>query len=264
MKRKIIIIGKKSFLAFYIKKHLNNKLKILLISFKNFIKLDNSQLEKYDYICNCSISKNYQNKKYKLNNDIDIKIVNKIKDLKIKYIFLSSRKVYKPKKNLSESSKLAPIDNYAKNKLITENKIQLLLKKRSLILRISNIIGKPIKNPNKVTKNFIDNYIDYKRRNKSIEYIDCFKDFLSIKQFTTIFLNIVNNDLNGIFNVSLGKKIFISEILSWLNRYNDKIFKPTYKLEDNNSFYLNNKKLIKKINIRIKKADLKKYCLNFN
>ena len=62
----------------------------------------------------------------------------------------------------------------------------------------------------------------------------------------------------------MGEKIFISEILSWLNRYNDKIFKPTYKLEDNNSFYLNNKKLIKKINIRVKKADLKKYCLNFN
>ena len=209
MKKKIIIIGKKSFLAFYIKKNLNKKLKILLVSLKKFKKLDNFQINKYDYICNCSISKNYQNKKYKLIDDIDIEIVNKIKDLKIKYIFLSSRKVYKPKKNLIESSKLEPIDNYSTNKLITENKIQLLLKKRSLILRISNIIGKPIKNPNKVTKNFIDNYIEYKQKNKRVEYINYFKDFLSIDQFTNIFLNIINNNL------------YFSQMLIWQPYYNN-------------------------------------------
>ena len=264
MKKNVIIIGKKSFLAYYIKKNLNKKLNILQVSLKDFKKLSNTILEKYDYVCNCSITKKYQNRKYVLNNDIDIKIISKIKNLKIKYIFLSSRKVYKPKKNLTELSKLKPIDNYAKNKLITENKIQLLLKKKFLILRVANIIGKPIKNPNKVSKNFIDNYIEYKKKNKNIKYVNYFKDFLSVNQFTTIFLSIVNNNLNGIYNVSLGKKVFISEILSWLNKYNNKIFRPINKIKNNDSFYLNNEKLLKKINIKIKKSDLKKYCLNFN
>ena len=161
MNKKIILIGKKSFLGHYIKKNLNKKLDILHLTLQEFQKLDNEKLEKYNYICNCSITKKYQNNRYKSDNDIDIKIINKIKKLKIKYIFLSSRKVYGAKKNLSELAKLRPLSNYAKNKIITENKIRALLKKRSLILRISNVIGKPIKNPKKITKNFIDNYIKF-------------------------------------------------------------------------------------------------------
>lgn len=264
MNKRIILIGKKSFLGHYIKKNLNKKLDILHLNIKEFKKLDNKEVEKYDYICNCSITKKYQNYKYKLENDADIKIVDKIKNLKIKYIFLSSRKVYETKKNLSEFNKLKPLNNYAKNKVITENKIQSLLQKRSLILRISNIIGKPIKNPKKITKNFIDNYIKFTNKNRITEYKNYYKDFLSIDQFTKIFFNIIKNNLDGIYNVSLGEKVYISELLSWLNRHNSKIFKPINHFKNDDSFYLNNKKLLKKINIKIKKSDLKKFCLNFN
>ena len=98
MDKNIILIGKKSFLGHYIKKNLKKKIGILHLNLKEFKKLNDKKIEKYDYICNCSISKKYQNYKYKLENDVDIKIINKIKNLKIKYIFLSSRKVYDTKK----------------------------------------------------------------------------------------------------------------------------------------------------------------------
>ena len=264
MNKKIILIGKKSFLGHYIKKNLNKKLDILHLTLQEFQKLDNEKLEKYNYICNCSITKKYQNNRYKSDNDIDIKIINKIKKLKIKYIFLSSRKVYEAKKNLSELAKLKPLDNYARNKIITENKIRALLKKRSLILRISNVIGKPIKNPKRVTKNFIDNYIKFKNKDKIIKYKNYYKDFLSIDQFTKIFFDIVKKKLDGVYNVSLGQKVYISELLNWMDGNNYKTFIPINNFIDDDSFYLNNKKLIKKINYKIKKSDLKKFCLNFN
>ena len=264
MDKKIILIGKKSFLGHYIKKNLNKKLDILHLNLQEFQKLDNEKLEKYNYICNCSITKKYQNNSYKLENDIDIKVINKIKKLKIKYIFLSSRKVYGAKKNLSEFAKLRPLNNYAKNKIITENKIRILLKKRSLILRISNIIGKPIKNPRKITKNFIDNYIKFKNKNKIIKYKNYYKDFLSIDQFTKIFFNMVKKNLDGVYNVSLGQKVYISELLNWMNENNYKTFIPISNFINDDSFYLNNKKLLKKIDFKIKKSDLKKFCLNFN
>ena len=40
--------------------------------------------------------------------------------------------------------------------------------------------------------------------------------------------------------------------------------KAQMKLINDDSFYLNNKKLLKKIDFKIKKSDLKKFCLNFN
>ena len=264
MDKKKILIGKKSFLGHYIKKNLNKKLNILHLNLREFQKLNNEELEKYNYICNCSITKKYQNNRYKSENDIDIKIINKIKKLKIKYIFLSSRKVYGAKKNLSEFAKLRPLNNYAKNKIINENKIQALLKTRSLILRISNIIGKPIKNPKKITKNFIFNYIKFKNKNKIIEYKNYYKDFLSIDQFTKIFFNIIKKNLNGVYNVSLGQKVYISELLNWMNKNNYKTFIPINNFINDDSFYLNNKKLVKKISFKIKKSDLKKFFLNFN
>ena len=49
-----------------------------------------------------------------------------------------------------------------------------------------------------------------------------------------------------------------------MNENNYKTFIPINNFIDDDSFYLNNKKLIKKINYKIKKSDLKKFCLNFD
>ena len=87
---------------------------------------------------------------------------------------------------------------------------------------------------------------------------------MSIDQFTKIFFHIVKKNLYGVYNVSLGQKIYISRLLNWMNENNYKKFIPINNFIDDDSFYLNNKKLIKKINYKIKKSDLKKFCLNFD
>ena len=89
-----------------------------------------------------------------------------------------------------------------------------------------------------------------------------FKDFLSIKKFSQILEMIIRKDLRGIYNVSIGKKIYLREIIDWLNRYNKKPMKVIrYKSSRNQNFYLNNKKLMSRIKIKNELSELKKECL---
>ena len=47
-----------------------------------------------------------------------------------------------------------------------------------------------------------------------------YKDFISIKKFNQIVFELVKKNLSGPFNVSLGKKIYIKQLIEWLNYYN--------------------------------------------
>ena len=100
-----------------------------------------SNINNFDYVINTSINKNYIQKRYNDKFDNDFKISNFIKSNKTTYIFLSTRKVYKSKANISENSQLLPKTNYSKNKLISENKLKKKIIKNLIILRISNVIG---------------------------------------------------------------------------------------------------------------------------
>ena len=259
---KLLIIGKNSFIG----KNLFNFLKKRIISkkitFEQFKKKDNKFLQSFSHICNCAITKQYATKKYKKKNDIDQLILMRIKKFNIKYIFLSSRKVYKPKANIKENSPLVGNDNYSKNKITTEKYIKRNIKNKYLILRVSNLIGSYNNKYRKISNTFIDNYFKYRKLKKDIFYENLFKDFLSIDQFNNIFLKILQKNLKGIYNISIGKKIFIKELLKALNKGKKlKNFKEK-KISSNDSFYLNNDKLIKKIKIKITKRSLFQYCYN--
>jgi hypothetical protein len=85
-----------------------------------------------------------------------------------------------------------------------------------------------------------------------------FKDFLSIDQFCLIILKIITLKIHGIYNVSISEKIFISELISWIDK---KFLKRlTFVNEQKDSFTLSNKKLIKKININLTKKQLMNFC----
>ena len=269
-KKNLIIIGKRSFIGSNIYNILKKKKKILLLSLKNFMKLPESEISKYDYICNCSVNKNNVQYDYNKNLDFDYKIAKKIEKIDTTFIFLSSRKVYKPKQNISENSKLQPIDKDSKNKLISEKFLKKKLKSRLLILRISNVIGlKRNKNYRQIHKTFFDNYLNLVKLNKKIEFYDQFKDFISIEQLSKIFLLILEKKLHGIYNVSLGQKIYVNEILKWLNKSNKnkknfirkKISREEIKRY---SFSLNNSKLHRTINYKPKKSELKKFCIKLS
>lgn len=261
-KNKLLIIGKNSFLGKNLYNGIKNKINTILISYEQFLRLNNKKLRTFNYLCNCSINSNYNKLKYKKKNDIDLKIIGKIKGYKINFIFLSSRKVYLNKENISENDKIAPKCNYSKNKIITEKKILKLIPDKLIILRISNVLGLKDFILRKTHSTFIDNYIKYIHSNKKVYYENDFKDFITIKQFIKIFYRIIKNKLIGTYNVSLGRKIYINEILKWLNfnNLNKNKFFQKKNINPKDSFTLNNKKLMKKIKIKIYKYEIKNFC----
>ena len=260
--KKILIIGKRGFIGNNLSIYLKRFFKITHKNFKDSIKIK-SKFNNFNYIINTSINKNYIKKRYNSKFDNDYKLSKFINNSKTTYIFLSTRKVYKPKANIKESSKLLPKSNYSKNKLITEQKLFKQLNKKLLILRISNVIGDKDK-IKKIHNTFIDIFFNNINKGFIFDNKKDFKDFISIDKFCEIIKNIIKNDLNGTYNVSIGRKVYLNDLLNWLNRFNKGkfIIKPKNIKDDN--FFLNNKKLMSKLRIKNSISELKKYCLKIS
>ena len=263
----IIIIGKRGFIAqnlvkFFIKK----KIKFLNISLKNFLKLDNKKFQNYKNIINCSINEKIIKSKYNQFHDYDKMISKKILNSNLRYIFLSTRKVYGKNIYADEKSKLYPRCNYSKNKAISENSCQKILNKRLVILRISNLIGYRRLNTKRLHKTFIDYFFINSKKNKINFNFNDYKDFLSIDQFCEIVLRIcLKKEIFGIFNVSLGKKVFLIDLVHALLKHNSKNVSviDNKKIKSDN-FVLNNNKLLKKLKIDINPRKLIDYCHNLS
>ena len=267
MKKNILIIGKKGFIGsnlfnFIRKKNLHTK----SISIENFKKFSIISLSKFDIIINCSTNNNYVNNKYQSKNDYDLLIAKKIKNLYPKLVIMSTRKIYKPKFNISEKDQVKPKCNYSKNKLKSEKLVSKILNNRLLILRVANIIGLPKKNKRKIHKTFSDIFFDEIKKGFIYNNKNNYKDFISIKKFCEIVFNLIKYNTHGIYNVSLGKKIYLNELINWLNFYNRrKITKIDIKKSFNNdNFTLNNKRLMNKIKTSNNLNELKKECLQLS
>ena len=91
-----------------------------------------------------------------------------------------------------------------------------------------------------------------------------YKDFISIEKFCEIIKNIIKKNLIGIFNVSIGRKIFLNDVVSWLNKFNAEKLVIVKNNSKSDSFYLNNQKLMSKIKIKNSISDLKKYCFRIS
>jgi len=257
--KKILIIGKKSFIGSNLKSYLKEFYKTNCLTFEDAIKKDVLFFENYSHVINTSIHKNYINRKYRIINDLDRKFILKFKKINFIYIFLNTRKIYLPNSNINENSIKKPSCFYSRNKLKTEQFLKKQLKSNLLSLRIGNIIGKKIfKNQRNNHKLFFDNYLVLRKKNKKIFIDDDFKDFLSIIQFCRIVRDLVKNNVIGIFNVSISKKIYLSEILYWFDKKFYKKIKFTNYSSD--SFSLNNKKLLKRIAKKPLKSELKNFC----
>ena len=257
--KKILIIGKKSFLGSNLKIYLSKFYKVDCHSYEKVIFRDNSFFDKYSHILNTAIHKRYIKKRYDKKYDLDSNFVEKFDKINFDYIYINSRKIYRPKENINENSYIAPVDIYAKNKLITERLLQKKCKNRLVSLRVSNVVGKKIiKNLRNNHKLFFDNFLQYRQSKRKIIVNNDFKDFLSIDQFCLIIAMIIKFKVKGIFNVSISKKIHLSELTKWLDK---KLFKKiNFTKPSKNSFTLSNTKLIKKIKINLTKNQLKTFC----
>ena len=260
----ILIVGKKSFIGSALNNFLSKSNKVHLKDYSEIIDKKKNYFINYHYIINCTSNKNYVYKGYKLKNDFDYQIAKKIINLNIIQIFLSSRKIYLPKNNIKENGNIKPSCNYSKNKLTTEKKLIKLLKKNVLILRISNLIGIQKKNSKrKLHKTFIDIFFQNIKKGYILKNNNIYKDFISTKKFGEILQNLIKKKATGIYNVSIGQKVYLKDIVNWLNTHNQN--KVNYKYAEkgktnSDCFYLNNQKLMKLIKIKNSLSELKNEC----
>ena len=267
MKNKIIIIGRRGLLGRNLNLYLKKKNFIINLDYRTFIKKKLNFINNFNYIINCTSNKNYIENRYLKKNDFDLTIANKVKKLDIKMIIFSSRKVYKNGVNLKESSVLKPKNNYSKNKLKTEKALLNILKEKILILRIGNVIGLNNKKHNKLHKVFIDVFFENIKKGIIFDNRNSYKDFISINKFCEIVEKLIIFKSYGIYNVSLGKKIFLKQIVRWLNFYNkEKNIKNVNLLKkyQSDNFTLNNDKLMNTIKIKNTTQELKKYCIKLS
>jgi len=257
--KKILIIGKNSFIGSNLKKFLSKFFSVDIFSYENIIFQNEIFFKKYSHVINTSIHPYYQKRKYNEKFDLDLKFIKKFKQINFIYIFLNSRKIYTLKEDISENSKKKPKCNYGNNKLTSERLLKKILKKKLLSLRISNVIGKKfILNKRQSGKLFYDNFLEFRKIKKKLVFNNEFKDFITIDQLSEIIKKLIQKNINGIYNVSLGKKVYLSEIIHWLDK--DFFSRVKFNNEKLDSFTLSNKKLTKTINISINKNQLKKFC----
>ena len=261
---KILIVGKNSRITQFLKDYLNRRFLLSIISYSEVVKKESNYFNKFNFVINCSSNKKYVNSKYNSLYDHDYQIVKKLIKLKPSYIFLSTRKIYKADDNCNETSKPKPQCNYSKNKLITEKKLKNLIKKKLLILRISNVIGvNNIISKKKLHNTFIDIFFINIKKGLILENGTIYKDFISSKKLVQVISKLITIKAIGTYNLSIGKKIYLNDIIRWLNFYNNKPYKIINNKNFNfnkDSFYLNNNKIVKKTKINLKISDLKTDC----
>ena len=251
---KILIIGKRSRIANYFISKYKKKIQMKLLSFSEAKKTSQKKINNFDWILNCAFKKNIHNS---INNP-DLQILKKIKNVSLKYIMMSTAKVYESKKfEIYKENKITkPKSNYGKLRLTTENKIIESLGNRALILRVSNVL---IHNSNNNKKNFntLDQMIYSLKHYKKIflPKKKIIKDFITLDFLVENIFLLIKKKKHGIFNIGSSRKISLEELAKIILKrfgYGDII-----RINDTtDSFLLSNKKLLNINKIKIKKKNI--------
>lgn len=163
----------------------------------------------------------------------NIQIINNSKLHNFQYfLFVSSSHVFKNSvKKLNENSKKKPSNYYGKTKLLSEMYILKNKNKFTFKLGIARIFNYYNKNSR---KSFFINDIrkKLKNKNKFIKYsnINTYRDFISIKNINTALFHMIHKKLSGDFNICSGEKIYLPDIVKFLNYKSKKIIFDSKKI----------------------------------
>lgn len=242
---KILVIGKKSLLSNCFK----SKTSIKDVTYQSYKNINKIKFNKYTHIINFSIDPKIYKNDYNFINKIDLKICKKIKKLNCIYIFPSTRLVYSRSKS----------NIYGINKKKIETDI-LKIKKKTLILRISNILTYDVSLRNL----FISNLLRSLKKDSFVKLDiskSTYKDFIISDLFVKILDELIKKNIVGKFNLSSNIPIKVSEIVNQIIKgYGVGTIIMSEKIKKNNSFILKNNKLKKIVRFKTSKKEILQYC----
>lgn len=224
MSNKLLITGATGYIA----SHVLNKLKLqnfdeIILCDRSF-KLDRLQ-QKYDFkLKELDLSEYYEIDFSQINtivhcaylndNESELKFLTQIhKDTFL--VFISSAAVYGEGAGtvVNIESATRPINTYGFNKLRLENFIKAAFKNHA-ILRVSNPYGKEFSQKNffSIAKNKLENnqYLTLNSEHAN----EIVRDFIDIDSCSEKIVKVIENQLQGIFNISSGKAQSLEEFLS--------------------------------------------------
>ena len=235
LNKKLIVayIGKNSFLANQFRKKYKNKFTFKLVNFdirkkKEIHKwlLENSDINIFiNFAGITSVKECAKNKKksFNVNYKAVVNLLNLINKSNLRnfryFLNLSSSHVFKPSRlKLKENSIKKPQNYYGKTKLFLEKFILKNNKNFFFTIGIARIFNYYNKNSKK--KYFINDIKKILANNKEKIYfkkISTFRDFISIHNINTALYKMIQLNLKGDFNICSGKKIYLPDIVNFLN-----------------------------------------------
>ena len=256
-KKRVVLIGSKSFIQLNLFDYLKKKLNVRMIKYSDISK---SNISNADFVVNFSNTKSFYEKKYSKKNDRNLKIASFIKNSNTIFFLLSSRVVYSQKLNLSEKSKLAPISIYGKNCLKSEKYCKEKLKRKLVILRLSNVFGYEF---GKKKKPSLVSIILGGIKKKKITFDNNYyllKDFLPVKILCLYFEKLFLLQVNGIFNVGSGIPFSVKKFVNFIvDTKKVKIIIENKKGFKDKNYCFNVDKIKKITGIKINKIELYKH-----
>jgi nucleoside-diphosphate-sugar epimerase len=185
-----------------------------------------------------------------------------IKNIRCKnFIYISTCEVYgfqKGSEKIAEDCISNPISNYAKSKLLAENKCRELSRQKNIklcVLRFTTIFG-----PDDKINRAIPNFIESALTNQDLKVVGSGKDkrdYLFIKDAVNAVILVINNFKDGIFNVSSGKGIAIVNLARNIKKFlgsksKIKFIKKTVPKSAPSKLVFDNSSFIKNFNFRVK------------
>lgn len=250
---RVIIFGNKSFIQKHLYSYLKKK-KFNVIK-KKFEDLKKTFFYNNDIVINCSTDSELFLNKYEKKKDRNYHIANYIKNKNIKFFLLSTRMVYKPKKDIHEKSQRLPINCYGLNCLESEFFCKKILKNKLLILRISNVIGYEIRKKRtslmselikgaKKQKITLDNSYNFK------------KDIIPIKFFCNYIYIIIKLKYTGLLNIGSGVSFTLLNLAKKLTAKKNITIIDSGQQNLDNSYTYNIAKLVKLTKIKYTKFEV--------
>ena len=272
---KILITGYKGYIGSHLYNSLKKKkeFKIIGISSKENIRKYKILLKKKfcpNLIIHCAGTGqvkfgNSNRSKHYLKNVKSTKLLIKfIKDADIKksiIIFLSSQAVYRGNFNnskLNENSKIDPISDYGKTKLIAENLIKKVDGNSIVILRLFSVYGSGLKKQliwDSFNKIYNNNFL-FRGTGQEI------RDFINIQDIIRlIFLIIKKQKLKkyDVFNVGSGKGLKIKSVIKIIQSMTKKNNKLVFQGKNNNAEAKNFISNISKVSKKFKWRPVKNF-----
>jgi UDP-glucose 4-epimerase len=255
--KKVLVVGKNSFLAKAFVEKNNDRFEILSIRHEDF---DSVDLNSFSDVINMAYDPQYFSSGYNSAIDFDLRVARSLVEKRPHYFMMSTRKVYgsNPPFPVDETAPVAAEDFYGGNKAITETEVFRTLGPKCTILRIANVFGFE---PGRHTFLGIA-LMTLKRENRILLDVSPFtlRDFLPVDNFAAMLGDTVMVRPTGTFNMGSGEVVPVGQIALWVIEGFGNGELVINQTSQRDRFFLNTQKLNKAIG-HTHGVDVRSKCL---